>query len=61
MSKSNRVLLKLRPAASLAAADPRANLRPLHDAGAAATSFGFASEPAWFIADLPDGGPTPWD
>jgi subtilisin family serine protease len=61
MSNSNRVLLKLRPTASLAAADPRARLRPLHDAGSAAAAFGLASEPAWFIADLPDGGPTPWD
>jgi subtilisin family serine protease len=61
MSNSNRVLLKLRPTASLAAADPRANLRPLHDASAASAAFGITSEPAWFIADLPDGGPTPWD
>ncbi|HYH84893.1 MAG TPA: S8 family serine peptidase, partial [Pyrinomonadaceae bacterium] len=61
MSNSNRVLLKLRPTASLAAADPRANLRPLHDASAASAALGLASEPAWYIADLPDGGPTPWD
>ena len=61
MSNSNRVLLKLRPSPSLAAADSRANLRPLHDASDATTAFAFTSEPAWYIADLPDGGPTPWD
>jgi hypothetical protein len=61
VSNANRVLLKLRPSAGLAAADPRANLRPLHDTPKATPTFGFTAAPAWYIADLPDGADRPWD
>jgi Subtilase family len=61
MPSSNRILVKLRPTAGLAAADPRANLRPLHDEAPQGAGFGLAAAPAWYIADLRDGGPTPWD
>src|SRR5262245_15711669 len=56
---------------ALAAAGPQAakqaakqiNLRPLHDpvVTAAPLPLGLAAAPAWYIADLPDTGPTPWD
>jgi len=58
---NNRLLVKLLPTASLAAADPRANLRPLFDSAPQTTAFGLGAEPAWFLADLPDGAATPWD
>src|SRR5215217_3968266 len=57
----NRVLVKLLPTASLATADPRANLRPLYESAPQTTAFGLGAEPAWFLADLPDGAATPWD
>ncbi len=60
MANTNRILVKLRPSA-LAAAAPRANLRPLWDPGAPSGGLGLAAAPAWHLADLPDGGPTPWD
>jgi len=58
---NNRLLVKLLPTASLAAADPRANLRPLYESAPQTTAFGLGAEPAWFLADLPDGAATPWD
>ena len=59
---SNRVLVKVRPSTGLRAAESRANMRPLYDTPPAmATPFSVGAEPQWFIADLPDGGPTPWD
>src|ERR1044072_302659 len=58
---NNRLLVKLLPTASLAAADPRANLRPLFDSAPQTSAFGLGAAPAWFLADLPDGAPTPWD
>ena len=62
MANSNRILVKLRPTVSLAAATTRANLRPLHDEQPAAPALGLSSEPMWYLADLPDrAGPTPWD
>ena len=61
MPSSNRILVKLQPTVALAAADPRANLRPLHDEAPQRDGFGLASAPTWYLADLPDGGPTPWD
>jgi subtilisin family serine protease len=58
----NRVLIKLRAATALHAADPRSNLRPLYEpAPEAPGSFGVAAETRWFIADLPEASGTPWD
>jgi len=54
-------MVKLRPRTALAASESRANLRPLHDTAPRAEAFGLEAAPAWFLADLPDGGPTPWD
>lgn len=61
-AKPQRILVKLRDVHALAAADGRANLRPLFDASArSAATFGLGAEPQWFVADLPDGAATPWD
>lgn len=61
MVKTNRILIKLRPSVALAAAAPRANLRPLYEPVAPAGALGLAPAPAWYLADMPDGGPTAWD
>ncbi|HLM56492.1 MAG TPA: S8 family serine peptidase, partial [Pyrinomonadaceae bacterium] len=64
MADTNRILVKLRPSFGLAAAEARANLRPLHDEDPAAPGLGVAATsaaPAWYLADLPDGAATPWD
>lgn len=61
LAATNRVLVKLRPSNALRAAESRANLRPLYDAPQTTASFGAVGEPQWFMAELPDGGPTPWD
>jgi hypothetical protein len=62
MAKTNRIMVKLHPSVALAAADPRANLRPLHDEAAPAGPLGLATTPEWYLADLPDSvGPNPWD
>jgi hypothetical protein len=61
MSKPNRLLVKLLPTVALAAADPRANLRPLYESSPQTTAFGIGAAPAWFMADIPDGAETPWD
>ncbi len=61
MSDPRRLLIKLRPAASLAAVPAVANLRPLYEGIVPASELGLTTTPAWFLADLPDGGPTPWD
>jgi subtilisin family serine protease len=63
MASTNRILVKMRPQAALgAAAGSQMNLRPLYDLGTPAPAgFGLAAEPQWFLADLPDGGPNPWD
>ena len=58
---NNRLLVKLLPTASLAAADPRANLRPLFESAPQTAAFGLGAAPAWFLADLPEGAATPWD
>ncbi|HUE86530.1 MAG TPA: S8 family serine peptidase [Vicinamibacterales bacterium] len=60
---TNRVLVKMRPSNALEAAESRANLRPLYDGPQAMTArgFGLDSTPQWFIAELSDGGDTPWD
>jgi subtilase family protein len=57
----NRLLVKLLPSVSLAAADPRANLRPLYESAPQTTTFGVGAAPAWFLADLPEEAATPWD
>jgi subtilisin family serine protease len=63
MASTNRILVKMRPQAALAAAAAsQTNLRPLYEAPAQpANGLGLAAEPQWFLADLPDGGPNPWD
>jgi subtilisin family serine protease len=63
MASTNRILVKMRPQAALgAAAASKTNLRPLYDLGAPSTAgFGLAAAPQWYLADLPDGGPNPWD
>lgn len=61
MSKPNRLLVKLLPTVALAAADPRANIRPLFESSPQTTAFGIGAAPAWFMADMPDGADTPWD
>jgi len=62
LAKPQRVLVKLRDVNALAAADARANLRPLFDAPVGtAAALGLSGEPRWFVADLPDGAATPWD
>jgi subtilisin family serine protease len=61
MANTNRILVKLRSSVALAAAAPRANLRLLFEPAAPTGVLGVAAAPAWYIADLPDGGPTPWD
>ena len=59
---TNRILVKLRPSAALRAAESRANLRPLYDTGqSAVATFGLDGDAQWYLADLSDGGPTPWD
>src|SRR5262245_53930275 len=61
MSSNNRVLVKLRSSNALAAADPRANLRPLYETSEPSAGFGIASGPEWYLADLPDGADVSWD
>lgn len=62
MPKPPRLLVKLRPQASLAAADSKANLRPLFEAPLPQQGFGvMGSSPAWYIVEPPDAGPTEWD
>ena len=61
MANAQRILVKLRPSLALAAAAPCANLRPLYDPVAPHANLGLMPAPAWYLADMPDGGPTPWD
>ncbi len=61
-SPDGAVLLKLRPSPALRAAERGTNLRPLHDnPQGAAAMMGVGAEPEWFLAELKDGGTTPWD
>ena len=56
--------MKLRPQTSLLGVSSRANLRPLFDAPAtpAPGSFGLSAAAAsWYVADLPELAPSPWD
>ena len=57
---STRILVKLRPSASLKAAEGRTNLRPLHE-GEGEGAFALSGEERWFLAELPEGAATPWD
>src|SRR5947208_17055350 len=57
----NRLLVKLLPTVSLAAAEPRANLRPLFESAPQTAGFGIGAAPAWFLADMPEGAEPPWD
>jgi subtilisin family serine protease len=63
---NQRFLVKLAPQAqaTLGVAAAGANLRPLYEEAAPAAAgagFGLAAAPAWFLADLPEGGATAWD
>jgi len=63
---AQRFLVKLAPhvSAALGVAAARTNLRPLHDEAppiSPGAPLGLAALPAWYLADLPDGGPTAWD
>src|SRR5205085_8169957 len=60
MAPHDRLLVKLRPSASLGAAASGVSLTPLYDTPAAA-GFGIASTPQWFIAEMTGGAATPWD
>lgn len=63
MPSTTRILVKMRPQAALnAISASQTNLRPLYDFSAKRSDgFGLTPEPQWFLADLPEGGPTPWD
>jgi subtilisin family serine protease len=54
-------MVKLRSSNALAAADPRANLRPLYDDVPQAGGFGLVTGPDWYLAELSDGAQNPWD
>jgi hypothetical protein len=60
-SPTNRLLVKLRPATALRAAESRAKLRPLFDTPQATGAFAVGAEPQWFVAELAGGAATPWD
>jgi hypothetical protein len=57
MPTTNRILVKMRAGAALAAAPLK--VRPLLDY--APTRLAAAPAPAWYIAELPAAGPSPWD
>jgi len=62
MPPSSRLLLKLRPQTNVGFNASRLNLRPLVEGTQGISGFGFsASSPTWYVADVPDGGPTAWD
>jgi subtilisin family serine protease len=61
VEETGRLLVKLRPSNALRAAESNANLRPLHEGPAAASPFAADAEPQWYLAELPEGGATPWD
>ena len=59
---SNRVLVKLMPMPALAAASSNVKLRPLSNQPVTQNAFGLNTDPAWYVAELPDTvGPNPWD
>ncbi|HVT59474.1 MAG TPA: S8 family serine peptidase [Thermoanaerobaculia bacterium] len=58
--------MKLAPEAqaALGVAAARANLRPLYEGAAPAAPgapLGLVGAPTWYLADMPEGGPTAWD
>ena len=57
----DRLLIKLRDVEAFAAADPRANLRPLYASTRPIGSLGLESGPSWYIADLAVTSENPWD
>ena len=59
--KVDRLLIKLRDVSAFAAADPRANLRPLYATTRPIGSLGLASGPSWYMADLAIASENPWD
>lgn len=59
MPTTNRILIKMRAGAALAAAPSK--VRPLLDYTAAQTRLGAAPTAAWYVAELPAAGPSPWD
>ena len=62
MPTSSRILIKLLPAAGLAAAARAQTYGPFTIRLRVGMSFGLATAPAWFVADLSDTvGPNPWD
>ncbi|HEU4796414.1 MAG TPA: S8 family serine peptidase, partial [Pyrinomonadaceae bacterium] len=59
---NNRVLVKLLPTPTLAAASAKVKLRPLSSQPVTQNVFGISTDPAWYVAELPDTvGPNPWD
>jgi Subtilase family len=50
----NRVLVKLRASAPLAAAEVRTNLRPIFDRPLTSGGLSAQAAPQWFLADIPD-------
>src|SRR5260221_5664749 len=59
MPTTNRILVKMRAGAGAALAAAPSKLRPLLDY--APTRLAAAPAPAWYIAELPAAGPSPWD
>ncbi len=56
-----RLLLKLRPTASLMAVPGRVHLRPLFSGIVPQEALSLSAGPVWYLADLPDGEDNPWD
>jgi hypothetical protein len=60
MANSHRVLVKLRPSNALRVSESRINLRRLYAPPAREIAFA-ESTPDWYVADLPETAPSPWD
>jgi hypothetical protein len=61
MTRVPRLLVKLHPQVSLAAVERRASIRPLFEEAPAAGLGLVGDAGTWYIAEVADGGPTPWD
>jgi len=62
LAQNPRILLKLRPQTSLAAAPSRPNLRPLFESATPTQALGLTgASPTWYIAEVPEAGTTAWD
>jgi hypothetical protein len=59
-SENGRLLVKLRDTETFAAADARANLRPLYPTRPD-RELGLTQLPSWYIADLEPSAANPWD